>query len=115
MTVAIIHAQGARLGDLSYWAAILGFIVLTLSATLAPFIASRKTVSKLGKSNGEGNSLFDVGQNAAHSAEIAKSTAAAVSTSIESNFKKVFARLDKQDVKIAEIVRTINNDKGFPL
>ena len=79
-----------------YLVTILGFVALMLAPYGAAFYQSRKVVKKLGEPNGEGNSLFDVGQNAAVHAKAAKDL-------LEENFTEVFRRLDAQDRAIANL------------
>jgi hypothetical protein len=92
------------------WATILGFIFLVLVATISPWLASRRTEKKLGKPNGEGSSLFDVGSNAANEATAAKEVASTVATSIDENFMVIFNRLTQQDTAIAEIMKHVGPD-----
>jgi hypothetical protein len=100
----MISVTGAdKIANLSYWVAIFGFLFLMFTAITVPILASRKTVRKLGTPNGDGDSLFDVGTNAAISAEAAKMIAASVAYDIDQNFLLVFNRLTQQDSKITSI------------
>lgn len=105
-------ASSSFLQQEGYLVTILGFIALMLAPYGAAFYQSRKVVKKLGTPNGEGSSLFDVGQNAAKSAERAKDAAELVATAIDQNFLLIFNRLTQQDQAISTLKEHLGVESG---
>ncbi len=96
-------AASSFLQQEGYLVTILGFVALMLAPYGAAFYQSRKVVKKLGEPNGEGDSLFDVGQNAAINAAAAKAAAEVVAQKIDDNFLLIFNRLTQQDEAISNL------------
>lgn len=98
--LAMTHTSEGHLGALSYWAGICGLLFITITAILAPLYGSRRTVKSLGKPNGQGNNLFEVGKQAADNALAAKILAQETAEHVDKNFAMIFNRLTHQDNKI---------------
>jgi hypothetical protein len=84
------------------WATILAFVFLMLAALIAPYLSSKRTEKKLGKSNG-GDSLYDQIIQARVEAKENHAGQVEIKRMITIGFHDIHHRLSEQDVEIQQL------------